>query len=102
MCYALQVFALHPLYLSLTELAPSNMPADIARSVDEARQEVDGPVVDYERTLALKLAIARRIFHTIGQAELKVLQDSKLSNCTPSLQPSPLLKWLAMHGMCTQ
>ena len=71
-CCALQVFALHPLYLSLPALAPSRMPADIAKSIGEAREELDGLAVDYERTMALKLAIARRIFHSVGQAELKV------------------------------
>ncbi len=69
---AAQVFALHPLYLSLPAMAPSSMPTDIAKSIDEARKELDGPAVDYERTLATKLAIARRIFHAVGQAELKV------------------------------
>ena len=71
----LQVFALHPLYLSLPALAPINMPADIARSIDEARRELDGQAVDYERTLDLKLTIAHRIFKNIGQSELKVTQD---------------------------
>ncbi len=69
---AAQVFALHPLYLSLSALAPSSMPADIAKSIEEARKELDGPAVDYERTLATKLAIAHRIFQAVGQAELKV------------------------------
>lgn len=48
------------------------MPADIAKSIEEARKELDGPAVDYERTLATKLAIAHRIFQAVGQAELKV------------------------------
>ena len=68
----LQVFALHPLYLSLSDLAPSNMPADVAKSIEEARQELDGPAVDYERTVDLKLTLARRIFDAAGHAELKV------------------------------
>lgn len=71
-CCTLQVFALHPLYLSLPALAPASMPADITSSIDEAREELDLPAIDYEKTLALKLAIARRVFHTAGQAELKV------------------------------
>ncbi|CAL5220743.1 g2802 [Coccomyxa viridis] len=68
---SVSVFALHPLYLSLSALAPSSMPADIAKSIEEARKELDGPAVDYERTLATKLAIAHRIFQAVGQAELK-------------------------------
>lgn len=68
----LQVFALHPLYLSVPALAPSGIPADIAKSIEEARQELDKPAVDYERTLELKLSLARRIFEHSGCAEIQV------------------------------
>ena len=68
----LQVFALHPLYLSLSDLAPTNLPDDIAKSIEKARQELDGPAVHYERTVDLKLTLARRIFDAAGHAELKV------------------------------
>ncbi len=66
------MFALHPLYLSLADLVPTNMPVDIAKSIAEAKHDLDGPAVDYERTVALKLALARRIFDAAGHAELQV------------------------------
>ena len=75
-----QVFALHPLYLSVSALCPSGMPADIAQSIEDARAELDQEQVDYERTLDLKLGLARRIFDRSGSADIKA---SPLS--TPSV-----------------
>ena len=66
-----QVFALHPLYLSVSGLCPSSMPTDIAGSIKEARAELDQEEVNYERTLELKLTLARRIFDRSGHADIK-------------------------------
>ena len=66
-----QVFALHPLYLSVSALCPSGVPADIAQSIEDARAELDQEQVDYERTLELKLGLARRIFDRSGSADIK-------------------------------
>lgn len=67
------MFALHPLYLSLTALAPSGgMPGDLAKKIAEARTRLDAPAVDYEGTLAAKLAIARELFDRQGRQELEV------------------------------
>ena len=75
-----QVFALHPLYLSVSALCPGGVPADIAQSIEDARAELDQEQVDYERTLELKLGLARRIFDRSGSADVKA---SPLS--TPSV-----------------
>lgn len=75
-----QVFALHPLYLSVSALCPGGVPADIAQSIENAQAELDQEQVDYERTLALKLGLARRIFDRSGSADVKA---SPLS--TPSV-----------------
>ena len=66
-----QVFALHPLYLSVSALCPGGVPADIAQSIEDARAELDQEQVDYERTLELKLGLARRIFDRSGSADIK-------------------------------
>ena len=47
------------------------MPADIAESLEDARAELDQEQVDYERTLELKLGLARRIYDRSGSAEIK-------------------------------
>ena len=66
------MFALHPLYLSLTALAPKDMPEELAQRISEARVELDQREVEYEQTLATKLAIARELFDRRGPAELQV------------------------------
>ena len=75
-CWGPQVFALHPLYLSLRALAPDgSMPAETARKVEEARARLDLPEVDYEGALAAKLEIAREVFEQRGRRELEVCRD---------------------------
>ena len=66
-----QVFALHPLYLSLDALSAS-MPADIQEQIDSARTELDQPSVDYEATMSVKRRIARALFDMQGETTLKV------------------------------
>ncbi len=66
------MFALHPLYLSLNALAPKEMPEELAERIQQARVELDQRDVEYEQTLATKLAIAREIFNQQGPKELEV------------------------------
>lgn len=70
--YGVQVFALHPVYLSLTAMAPDKMPHDLAQRIKEARVQLDKQDVDYEATLATKLTIAQDLFDQQGAAELEV------------------------------
>ncbi|KAG6552731.1 hypothetical protein Mapa_005678 [Marchantia paleacea] len=58
---SLSVFALHPLYLRLQALS-KNLPEDIKEEIEEIRQLLDLKEVDYEATLAAKLAIAKKVF----------------------------------------
>ena len=67
-----QVFALHPLYLSLRALAPSGCPPETTKKIEEARARLNLPDVDYEGALAAKLEIAREIFEHRGRQELEV------------------------------
>jgi 4-alpha-glucanotransferase len=72
-----QVFALHPLYLSLRALAPEGgMPRDLAREITEASARLDLPEVDYEATLSTKLELARAMFERWGREELRVSRCS--------------------------
>ena len=41
--------------------------------IEEARETLDFPEVDYEATMAAKLKIARVIFDTVGHETLQVL-----------------------------
>ncbi|CAL8472202.1 g11744 [Coccomyxa elongata] len=68
---SVSVFALHPLYLSLSALAPKDMPEELAERIQQARVELDQRDVEYEQTLATKLAIAREIFNQRGPKELE-------------------------------
>lgn len=68
----MQVFALHPLYLSLNALAPKDMPEDLQQRIQKARTELDQRDVEYEQTLTTKLLIARELFNRRGAAELEV------------------------------
>jgi 4-alpha-glucanotransferase len=76
--FCAQVFALHPLYLSLTALAPDDMPHNLEQRIKGARVQLDKQDVDYEQTLATKLAIAREIFDHRGPAELEVLPSDRV------------------------
>ncbi|GAV89138.1 CBM_20 domain-containing protein/Glyco_hydro_77 domain-containing protein [Cephalotus follicularis] len=58
---SLSVFALHPLYLRVQALS-ENIPEDIEREIQQAKEQLDGKDVDYEATLATKLSIAKKIF----------------------------------------
>ncbi|KAL6774611.1 DPE2 [Auxenochlorella protothecoides x Auxenochlorella symbiontica] len=58
---SLCVFALHPLYLCLDRLPGADASA-IQEEVAEARRRLNLPDMDYEQTLAAKLAIARKLF----------------------------------------
>uniref|UniRef100_A0A2P2MKU7 4-alpha-glucanotransferase n=1 Tax=Rhizophora mucronata TaxID=61149 RepID=A0A2P2MKU7_RHIMU len=58
---SLSVFALHPLYLRVQALS-ENLPEDIKKEIQEAKEQLDGKDVDYETTMAAKLAIAKKIF----------------------------------------
>ncbi|KAL5707700.1 4-alpha-glucanotransferase [Ranunculus cassubicifolius] len=58
---SLSVFALHPLYLRVQALSKS-IPDEIKQEISEAKEQLDGSVVDYEGTMARKLSIAKKIF----------------------------------------
>ncbi|KAL9361259.1 hypothetical protein Peur_044044 [Populus x canadensis] len=58
---SLSVFALHPLYLRVEALS-ENLPENIKKEIQEAREQLDGKDVDYEATLATKLSIAKKVF----------------------------------------
>ncbi|KAI4363958.1 hypothetical protein MLD38_020110 [Melastoma candidum] len=58
---SLSVFALHPLYLRVQQLSKS-MPDDIKHDILRAKEELNKKDVDYEATMAAKLAIAKKIF----------------------------------------
>lgn len=72
---SLSVHALHPQYLAvratLDDLSGVSMPADIAAELEEARVQLDGPVVDYEATMAVKKRLCRKIFDTAGHRSLQ-------------------------------
>ncbi|KAL9331429.1 hypothetical protein ACSQ67_001039 [Phaseolus vulgaris] len=58
---SLSVFALHPLYLRVQALS-KNIPEEIKKDIDKAKQQLDGKDVDYEATMATKLSIAKKVF----------------------------------------
>ncbi|KAK7377996.1 hypothetical protein VNO80_03432 [Phaseolus coccineus] len=58
---SLSVFALHPLYLRVQALS-KNIPEEIKKEMDKAKQQLDGKDVDYEATMATKLSIAKKVF----------------------------------------
>ena len=66
-----QVFALHPLYLSLDALSAS-MPAAIQAQIDSVRKELNQSAVDYDATMAAKKQIARAVFDLQGESTLQV------------------------------
>ncbi|XP_050231099.1 4-alpha-glucanotransferase DPE2 [Mercurialis annua] len=58
---SLSVFALHPLYLRVQSLS-QNLPEDLKREIQEAKEQLDQKDVDYEATMATKLSIAKKVF----------------------------------------
>ncbi|KAF9599354.1 hypothetical protein IFM89_036811 [Coptis chinensis] len=58
---SLSVFALHPLYLRVQALS-EKIPLEIKQEILEAKERLDGTVVDYEATLDTKLSIAKKIY----------------------------------------
>lgn len=58
---SLSVFALHPLYLRVQALS-KNIPEEIKKEIEKAKQQLDGKDVDYEATMATKLSIAKKVF----------------------------------------
>ena len=68
------MFALHPLYLRLDALA-DKMPQDLQDRINAARLDLNGSAVDYEKTMAAKLAIARSVFDRFGDGDIQVLND---------------------------
>ena len=88
-----QAFALHPLYLSVSALCPSGLPADITTGIEEARAELDQEQVDYERALELKLGLARRIFDRSGSADIKASQLLTSSTASDA--------WACFHSIDT-
>jgi hypothetical protein len=57
------VFALHPMYISLQELAQGKPPEKMVEALDKARLDSEHPVdMDYEETMRVKLDVARAIF----------------------------------------
>ena len=99
-----QVFALHPLYLSLNALAPKDMPEELAERISEARAQLDQREVEYEQTVATKLAIARELFDRRGRAELQVellqlLSCMQSATSTLSDTPAIYLVLTGFHGV---
>ncbi|XP_074306803.1 4-alpha-glucanotransferase DPE2 [Silene latifolia] len=58
---SLSVFALHPLYLRVQALS-KNIPDEIKQEIEKEKQRLDLKDVDYEATMATKLALAKKIF----------------------------------------
>lgn len=59
---SLSVFALHPLYLRLQALS-QKIPKDIKQEIEKARECLNLKDVDYDGTMAAKLAIAKKVFY---------------------------------------
>ncbi|GBF89315.1 4-alpha-glucanotransferase [Raphidocelis subcapitata] len=68
----LSVHALHPQYLALGACAEEGgaLPAGVAAQIDEARQRLDLPDVDYEAVMETKTRLARAIFDAAGHKAL--------------------------------
>ena len=70
---SLSVFALHPMYLRVEELAPRghSLPPEIAADLEAHRAALEAlPAVDYQATVAAKLKLARRMYLRCCNAEL--------------------------------
>ncbi|KAK8952968.1 4-alpha-glucanotransferase DPE2 [Platanthera guangdongensis] len=59
---SLSVFALHPLYLRV-QLLSENIPDNLKQEILMEKKHLDKKDVDYEATMAAKLAIAKKIFN---------------------------------------
>ncbi|KAH9299660.1 hypothetical protein KI387_031342, partial [Taxus chinensis] len=59
---SLSVFALHPLYLRVQALS-QKIPEEIKQEIEKAREFLNLKDVDYDGTMAAKLAIAKKIFY---------------------------------------
>lgn len=59
---SLSVFALHPLYLRVQALS-ENIPDNLKQEILMEKKRLDKKDVDYEATMAAKLAIAKKIFN---------------------------------------
>lgn len=81
------VFALHPMYLSLSKLA-KKLPPGVEEEIEAARAALDLPDVDYEATMLTKLHVSRKVFDKIGQETLKSDEFSSFWNANKDwLQP---------------
>lgn len=58
---SVSVFALHPMYLRLQAL-DTDLPEEILADIERARSKLDLKDVDYDATVATKVAVARRVF----------------------------------------
>lgn len=67
---SLCVFALHPMYLRLQDLA-NPLPEGIAAEIESARVALNLDQVDYEATMETKLRIARCVFDVMGRETLE-------------------------------
>lgn len=76
---SLCVFALHPMYLCLSQLA-SPLPEGVAEEIEGARVALDQPDVDYEGTMKAKLSIARQVFDSVGQETMQSEEYSDFWN----------------------
>lgn len=60
----ISVFALHPIYLSLSALVTGRGPHGFMEAVEAARRKHSQTDMDYEVTLADKLRLARTVFNS--------------------------------------
>uniref|UniRef100_A0A0D6QV62 4-alpha-glucanotransferase n=1 Tax=Araucaria cunninghamii TaxID=56994 RepID=A0A0D6QV62_ARACU len=58
---SLSVFALHPLYLRVQALS-QKMPEEIKQEIEKTRESLNLKDVDYDGTMAAKLAITKKVF----------------------------------------
>ncbi|KAH0468674.1 hypothetical protein IEQ34_001906 [Dendrobium chrysotoxum] len=73
---SLSVFALHPLYLRVQALS-EKIPLDLKKEILLEKERLDRKDVDYEATMAAKLAIAKKIFN---------LEKDEILNSSPFLK----------------
>eukprot|EP00899_Mesostigma_viride_P026609 jgi/Mesvir1/7132/Mv09233-RA.3 len=84
---SLSVFALHPLYLRLQALS-DRLPREIEEEIEAARQELDLPAVDYDRTMEVKLSIARKVYdidktEVLGSVEFQRFYEENMGWLRP-------------------
>lgn len=73
---SLSVFALHPLYLRVQALS-EKIPEDLKQDILMEKERLDRKDVDYEATMAAKLAIAKKIFN---------LEKDEILNSSPFMK----------------